>query len=216
MSFETSRALGITGEFESSKFLTIGSYGSNLKKLSFESDLASATEAVENRLIRPDDMTEVAYSLKDQGNAGIAFSYNEPLVGWEYVHDCSKTVKRRGMNALLVTNGYVNPAVQSDVNEWLDAVSIKLYGFSEYIYSRMGGDLETVKAFTEASIKEVHTEITYYLFRGVKTEETEALAKWLSETDRQTILHIKSFYDSGTTKEYMKAAERYIKNVIIV
>ena len=44
-------------------------------------------------------------SLTAQGNVGLAYTYNEPLVGWEFVRDCAAEIRARGMLNVLVTNG---------------------------------------------------------------------------------------------------------------
>ena len=48
-----------------------------------------------------------ALRLREQGCIGVAYTYNEPLVGYEYVRDCAGLVRRAGMVNVLVTNGTV-------------------------------------------------------------------------------------------------------------
>ena len=58
----------------------------------------------------------------------MAFTYNEPLVGWEYVRDAARLVKEAGMDNVLVTNGSVSLEVLEQVLPYIDAMNIKMQG----------------------------------------------------------------------------------------
>ena len=88
-------------------------------------------EAAEAVYISPEALVDKALACKDAGNIGIAFTYNEPLVGWEYIRDTGKLVKKAGMKNVLVTNGTASPEILEEILPLTDAMNIDLKGFRE-------------------------------------------------------------------------------------
>ena len=91
------------------KVLSIGSYGCNLRCPFCQNSEISWSDAVldyEDRAeyFSPQEIVGKALELKDRGNIGIAFTYNEPLIGYEYVRDTARLSKEAGLENVLVTN----------------------------------------------------------------------------------------------------------------
>ena len=84
---------------------------------------------------------ELAASLRLEGNIGPAFTYNEPLVGLEFVCDTARLAHERGLANVLVSNGYVNDGPLHEVASFIDAANIDLKGFTQSFYDLVGGDL---------------------------------------------------------------------------
>ena len=82
-----------------------------------------------------------------EGNIGVAYTYNEAMVGYEYVRDCSKLVHEAEMKNVLVTNGMTELPILEEVLPYIDAMNIDLKGFSQEVYDKLGGDFDTVKRF---------------------------------------------------------------------
>ena len=97
------------------------------------------------REMQPEELADLAEQCKIYGNIGVAFTYNEPLIGWEYVRDTARLVHARGMKNVLVTNGTAELSVLEEILPYVDAMNIDLKGFSEDYYQKLGGDLGTVK-----------------------------------------------------------------------
>lgn len=93
-----------------------------------------AQEETETIYLSPRELADKAQECKRAGNIGVAFTYNEPLVGWEYVLDTAKEVKKRGMDNVLVTNGSASLAVLESLLPVIDAMNIDLKGFREEYY----------------------------------------------------------------------------------
>ncbi|HPJ02437.1 MAG TPA: radical SAM protein, partial [Candidatus Limiplasma sp.] len=70
---------------------------------------------IDTRTVSPEALLEIALSLKPRGNIGAAFTYNEPMIGFEYVRDAARLIKEHGMATAVVTNGCVEPWVLSEV-----------------------------------------------------------------------------------------------------
>ena len=96
-----------------SMILSVGSFGCNLRcpfcqnhEISMCGD--GELETIE---LSPEALTDRALKLRPYGNIGVAYTYNEPLVGYEYVRDCAALVRERGMVNVLVTNGTIEEAL---------------------------------------------------------------------------------------------------------
>ncbi len=144
----------------------------------------------------PQELAEKADELKPLGNAGVAYTYNEPLVGYEFVMDCAKLVHDRGMVNVLVTNGMLKEEHWRELLPFIDAVNIDLKGFTPEWYRRLGGDLETVMRSIEIAAAACHVEVTTLLVPGENdsSHEVEAMARWLASVDPGIALHLSRFF----------------------
>lgn len=126
-----------------SKVLSVGSYGCNLRcPFCQNASIACAGERdVPWREIAPAELVNAAASLVTEGNIGLAFTYNEPLVGLEFVRDTARLAHERGLVNVLVSNGYVNDGPLHEVAPFIDAANIDLKGFTQSFYDLVGGDL---------------------------------------------------------------------------
>ncbi len=170
----------------------------------------------------------MAEELREEGNIGLAFTYNEPMIGYEYVRDASLEAKKRGMKNMAVTNGCVMPHILEEVLPLVDAFNIDLKSFSEETYSRLGGDLRIVQDFITRAAERSHVEITTLIVPGMNDseEEMKALAVWLSSVDRSIPLHITRFFprrkmsdrmptDIDLLRRLCATAEKHLDDVLI-
>lgn len=126
----------------------------------------------------------------------MAFTYNEPLVGYEYVRDTARLVRERGMKNVLVTNGTAELSVLEEVLPFIDAMNIDLKGFEEGWYRKLGGDLEAVKRFIARAAKSCHIELTTLIVPGEndREEEMEREAQWIASIAPEIVLHVTRFF----------------------
>lgn len=180
-----------------SMVLSVGSYGCNLKCpfcQNHEISMAGVS-SVETVYLSPQELTARALAYKKNGNIGVAFTYNEPLVGWEYVRDTARLVKDAGMKNVLVTNGTASMQVLDELLPYIDAMNIDLKGFREEYYQKLGGSLEVVKEFISHASKHCHVELTTLIVPGENDsiEEMEEEAAWIASI-AQIPLHITRFF----------------------
>ncbi len=195
-----------------SLILSVGSYGCNLRcpfcqnhEISWsEEAFAFAGRAEE---VSPRDLALTAYHYVDRGNIGVAFTYNEPLIGYEYVRDSAKIVHQMGMKNVLVTNGTASLSVLGELEGLIDAMNIDLKGFTDSYYRKvLGGDRQMTMAFIERAVQVAHVELTTLIVPGENDdpEEISALAKWIASlrdshgnvTGQEIPLHISRFFPS--------------------
>ena len=181
-----------------SLILSVGSFGCNLRcpfcqnhEISMAGD--SGIQTVE---VSPEQLAAKAAELVPQGNIGVAYTYNEPLIGYEYVQDCASLVHEQGMVNVLVTNGTVEEEPWRVLLPLVDAANIDLKGFTPAWYWRLGGDLETVKRSIVLAAERCHVEVTTLLIPGENDSEEEIreLARWLASISPEIPLHLSRFF----------------------
>lgn len=181
-----------------SLILSAGSYGCNMR-CSFcqnHSISMSGEEDTVWRFVPPEDLAAEAAMLREQGNIGVAFTYNEPCVGFEYVRDTAKLVHEAGLKNVLVTNGCVEDWVLGELLPHIDAMNIDLKAFSENFYRRHGGSLETVKAFIKKAAASCHVELTTLVIPGENDDmqELERMVSWIAGISPKIPLHVSRFF----------------------
>lgn len=214
--------------YPGSRILSIGSYGCNLRcPFCQNCDISMVRgKELETSILTCEEIANKATYYKHLGNIGIAYTYNEPLIGYEYVRDCARLVKAKGMNNVVVTNGYICEEPLKALLPLIDALNIDLKGFTEEYYHKLRGDLATVMRSIELATEKCHVEITTLIIPGENDteEEVEALAKWLSSVNPEIPLHITRFFpryqmqdrDATAVKtvyQLAKVARRYLKYV---
>jgi len=143
-----------------------------------------------------EELVEKAAELKVRGNIGIAYTYNEPLIGYEFVKDSGLLAKKRGLKNVVVTNGYICEKPLRELLSIVDAFNIDLKGFTNEFYKKLQGDLNTVKNTIKIAAKACHVEVTTLIVPGENDSENEieALSKWLSDISPDIPLHITRFF----------------------
>lgn len=187
--------------FPGSKILSVGSFGCNLRCPFCQNSgisMKSAGDLSEGEALTvpPETLVGKALSLVPEGNVGLAYTYNEPLVGYEYVFDCAKLVRERGLKNVVVTNGMIAERPLEALLPYIDAMNIDLKGFTESFYRKIRGDLGTVKRTIEIADKSCHTEVTTLIIPGENDgeEEIDALSSWLASVNPAMPLHITRFF----------------------
>lgn len=184
--------------YPGSQILSVGSYGCNMHCAFCQNhDISMAGEQdVRWVYVSPEMLAEKAESLREQGNIGVAFTYNEPSIGFEYVADTAKLLHETDMKTVLVTNGCVTGQPAETLCEYMDAMNIDLKGFTEEFYRRHGGDLETVKRFIQKAADHCHVELTTLIVPGENDGEQELrdLVSWIADIDPAIPLHVSRFF----------------------
>lgn len=144
----------------------------------------------------PEQLSAKAAELVPQGNIGVAYTYNEPLIGYEYVRDCAALVRERGLVNVLVTNGTVGETLWRELLPLIDAANIDLKGFTAAWYRNLGGDLDTVKRSIALAAERCHVEVTTLLIPGENDSGSEIreLARWLAGVNPNIPLHLSRFF----------------------
>ena len=193
-----------------SLILSVGSYGCNLRcpfcqnaEISWSKRAMAYADRAE--YISPKELAETAAFYQNKGNIGVAFTYNEPLIGYEYVRDTAKLVHEMGMKNVLVSNGTASLDVLKEIGPYIDAMNIDLKGFTDRYYRDvLKGSREMVMDFITEAVRICHVELTTLIVPGENDtgEEMRAIAGWiasLADADGKKVgpeipLHISRFF----------------------
>ena len=187
--------------------VSVGSYGCNLRcPFCQNHDISWSKEAMRYadraERITPEQLVQTAAYYRRKGNIGLAFTYNEPLVGYEFVRDTAKLVREAGMVNVLVSNGTASTAVLEEILPYMDAMNIDLKGFTDRYYRDvLGGDRDMVMRFIERAAKSCHVELTTLIIPGENDSEEEMrqMCGWISDLKgvvpgEEIPLHISRFF----------------------
>lgn len=185
--------------------VSVGSYGCNLAcPFCQNHEISQAGEKdVAWRALSPEALVSLTADARERNPrvAGVAFTYNEPLVCWEYVADASRLAHERGLASILVSNGCAELGVIDELAPLVDAANIDLKGFSPAFYERCGGvraTLGAVRATIERLAEEpgCHLEVTTLVVPGMNDseEEVDAIARWLASLPGDVVYHVTRFF----------------------
>ena len=128
---------------------------------------------------------------------GIAYTYSEPCVWFEYVLDCARLARAEGLKNVLVTNGFISIEPLKELLPYIDAMNIDVKAFTEEFYRQIcAGCLADVKRVVEVSATACHVEVTTLLVPGLNdsAEEVRQLAAWLGGIRRDIPLHLTRYF----------------------
>lgn len=209
------------------RILSVGSFGCNFS-CEFCQNYSIAHHRVKSEYLPPEQLA--ASSVAPSNNIGIAFTYNEPLIWFEYIYDTAKIIKETypHLSVVLVTNGYVEAAPLEKLLPYVDAMNIDLKSMQQQYYRKIcGGDLQPVLRTIEMALEKCHIEITTLLVNGLNDSEREVeeIAQYISRLDKNIPLHLSRYFPSykmsrpSTEIKVMKRAaeiaKRYLKYVYL-
>ena len=199
--------------FPGQNILSIGSYGCNMR-CDFCQNYNISQHVPENHFMKtsPESITGDAMQLDK--NIGIAFTYNEPVIWFEFMRDTAVLSKESGLFTVMVSNGYVNSEPLSEIIRFIDAFNIDLKSFNNDFYRKVAGaDIVPVKN----SLKQIaksgkHLEITTLIIPGQNDDikEMKAQTEWIAgELGKDVPFHLSKYFpmynrnDPATSQETM-------------
>lgn len=176
------------------EILSIGSWGCNMSCPYCQNwEISHATPHV--RGFPPEQFAALA---KDHNSVGIAYTYSEPIVWFEYVLDCAREAMKEGLNNVLVTNGFIEEKPFKLLTQYFSAMNIDVKSFNpEYYRKILGGQRDVVMNNVETAYKDgIHVEITTLIVPGDNDfeEEIRGLAEWLSSINKSIPLHLSRYF----------------------
>ena len=210
--------------YPGSVILSIGTYGCNLRCFFCQNCTISQTgpdPELPRTYLTPEQIVKSA--LSHPGNIGIAFTYNEPVVWFEYMYETAKLAKQAGLVTVMVTNGFINTEPLRVLLEVIDAFSVDLKSFNDDFYSKVtSSKLEPVKE-TLQQIKAAgkHIEIVNLVIPGLNDDDVvfTEMVKWISkDIGKDTVLHISRYFPNykmvteATPMSVMRRVKRIAEN----
>ncbi|MDI6917151.1 MAG: AmmeMemoRadiSam system radical SAM enzyme, partial [Thermoplasmatales archaeon] len=142
---------------------------------------------------------EIISKAKKYNCRGIAWTYNEPTIWYEFTYDVSRIAKEKNLYTVYVTNGYINEEPLKKIAPCLDAMNIDVKSMNEEFYHKIcGGALSPVLRTTELAKKlGIHVELTYLIIPGHNDDESEIkeFCRWVkNNAEGGTPVHFSRFY----------------------
>ena len=183
-----------------SYIFSIGSIGCNLKCnfcQNCEISQTSVDRYVSGQYYSPEEIIGMAADHPE--NLGVAFTYNEPTVYFEYMTEIAEATKAKGMKNVMISNGFINERPLLDILPFMDGFNIDLKAFTESFYKTITkGHLKPVKEAL-ISIKKAgkHLEVTNLLIPSQNddlTKFTEMILWIREELGKDTVLHLSRYF----------------------
>ncbi len=184
--------------YPGSKIFSVATSGCNLRCLNCQNWEISQFSPDENmyNYIKPEEIVELA---KNNGSDGIAFTYTEPTVFYEYMMAICVASREKGLKNVMISNGYINTEPLESLSRYMDAANIDLKCFDEKVYKKLTGAslkpvLDTLLLLKE---KGVWLEITNLLVPGYSDDlkMIEKMTWWLVENGfAETPIHFSRFF----------------------
>jgi len=180
--------------YPGSQIFSIGTWGCNLK-CTFCQNWTISQQKVSAEYFEKESIVEMALSEK---SIGIAYTYNEPTIWYEFVYDTAKLAKEKGLKNVLVTNGFISEEPLKEILPLIDAMNIDLKSGSESFYREIcSGQLppvmRTIKQVFEAG---VHLELTTLIIPTLndRVDEIEEITNWIASISDEIPLHFSRYF----------------------
>jgi len=186
--------------YPGSSILSFGSIGCNLKCFFCQNFEISQTNILEEninflRTYQPEKIIELC---KQNNTNLVSFTYNEPLIMYEYLIDCVPELKKNHIKSVLVTNGSINKDAATELAKLINAANIDLKAFTEEFYKKnCKGSLSYVMKFIEIFYEmKVHIELTCLVIPTLNDDinEIKKMVDWIAELDKNIPLHFSRYF----------------------
>jgi pyruvate formate lyase activating enzyme len=182
--------------YPGSRIFSAGTWGCNFR-CGFCQNWQIAQGKPSTRQVKPEELVRMALEARHSGSIGIAYTYSEPLVWFEFVYDCAMLAREQGLKNVLVTNGFIEPEPLREILPLIDALNIDIKGFTCEFYQKVcHGSLEPVKRTVEIAYRLCHVELTNLLVptKNDSEEEIAAMVDWIAGLDREIPLHLSRYF----------------------
>ncbi len=177
-----------------SQILSIGPNGCNLRCDNCQNWQISQ-EHQPTRQVSPEQLVRAA---QDADSMGIAYTYSEPLIWFEYIYDAATISRELGLKTVLVTNGYINEEPFRELAPLIDAMNIDVKSLNPRFYRDVckGSLADVLRTVEIAASSGIFVEITNLVITGLNDSDADlqALVDWLARLDRRIPLHFSRYF----------------------
>lgn len=185
--------------YPGSVILSVGSFGCNFKCgfcQNWEISQVGVEEIDFHQEVSPQQLLN--YAKKYKGNIGISYTYNEPLINFEFVLETANLFQKEGYKNVLVTNGYINKEPLLELIQYVDAANIDLKSFNKEFYKRIcDGNLNFVLQTIELFLKHnKHIELTTLVIpdHNDSIEEIVQIVNYIASLSEDIPFHLSRYY----------------------
>jgi pyruvate formate lyase activating enzyme len=193
--------------YPGSKILSTGANGCNFACANCQ-NWSIAQEKTHTSYIAPEQLANLA---AEHDSVGIAFTYTEPMIWFEYIMDTAPLLADKGLKTVLVSNGYINPTPLAELIDHIDAINVDLKSMRPDFYKRVCKGklepvLETIRTLAHSS---VHLELTTLLIPGLNDsdEELQDLIDFVAGLNPRIPLHFSAFHPDHKMRDRERTPE---------
>ncbi|ABS60833.1 AmmeMemoRadiSam system radical SAM enzyme [Fervidobacterium nodosum] len=215
--------------YPGSSIISVGTWGCNFRCAFCQNWEISQQRPYYVKRIEPYELVEIALEYKHEGNIGIAYTYSEPIVWYEFVLETAKLAREAGLKNVLVTNGYINHEPLAELGKFIDAMNIDLKAFNNEFYRKVcGGDFEHVLNTIKYCVyNNIHVEVTTLVIPGENDDiqELEEEFKALVNISKDIPLHLSRYHPAykytkpatsvGKLIDIYNSAKKYLNYVYL-
>ncbi|NMB34735.1 MAG: AmmeMemoRadiSam system radical SAM enzyme [Firmicutes bacterium] len=181
------------------KILSLGTVGCNLNCSFCQNwSLARNETGREAEYIAPEKILAFLEGQPARGQLGVAYTYNEPTVWYEFVRETAEIIAVEGYQNVLVTNGLIKKEPLKELLPFIGALNVDVKAFREDFYRRhcRGRGFKEVLRTVEQALSTCHVELTYLLIPGLNdsAEEIKEFVDWVVSLDRKVPVHFSRYF----------------------
>ncbi len=180
--------------YPSRDILSTGPNGCNLGCLHCQNWTISQKK-IKTSYVSPEALVDTA---RQHGSIGVAFTYTEPMIWFEYIMDAAPLLRDADMKVVLVSNGYINPEPLRELLPHVDAANIDLKAISPEFYTRVCKGklkpvLDNIKMIADSS---VHLELTNLIIPGQNDSDKDlnGLIDFVAAVSDSIPLHFSAYH----------------------
>jgi len=204
--------------YPGAEILSVGSLGCNLQCQFCQNWQISQTSVEDfkrgTEKITADEVVNLA--LSKENNLGIAYTYNEPAIFYEFMLDTAKKAKKQNLKNVMVTNGFISQKPLTELHDYIDAYGVDLKAFNnDFFMKYTKSTLHPVKeALVNIAKAGKHLEVTNLVIPGLNdsVEEFEEMVKWIKQNlGKEVVLHISRYYPTYKLKVESTLVEKMLQ-----
>lgn len=205
--------------FPGSKVLSLGTYGCNMRCGHCQNwSISHDMRVDQTKKITSQDLLRLC---KESSCSGVAWTYNEPTIWFEFTLEGAKLFKENGLYTVYVTNGYINLDALDMIGPYLDAFRVDIKGFNQPVYQKLCKvkHFESILRATERAKKKwgMHVEVVTNIIPGLNDDEKQLkqIAKWITQSlGVDTPWHLTRFFPHLDFKDIPPTAIETLENAM--
>lgn len=174
--------------------LSTGPNGCNFACLNCQNWTISQTK-VKTISVSPEKLVDIA---RQHNTFGVAFTYTEPFIWFEYILDCAPLLKKAGLKVVLVSNGYINEKPLDDILQYIDAINVDLKSMRPDFYKQVcKGKVEPVlNNIKKIAASKTHLELTNLIIpqKNDSDEDLNELVDFIADISESIPLHFSAYH----------------------
>ncbi len=211
-----------------SDILSLGTFGCNLSCIFCQNWTISHGRPATQHLA-PEQALALAEEWRTKaGNIGIAYTYNEPIIWYEYVYDTARLVYEAGMHNVLVTNGIIEEQPLRELLPYVAAMNVDIKAWRDDFYRELcSGEAWPARRTVEIAVEQCHVEITVLIIPGHNDsdEELSAIFDWAASVREDLPVHLSRYHPAhkldapatpaATLQHAYELAQQRLKHVYV-